>query len=71
MYGYIMGNTRNTDNNSKEVLQKGAQIGSVKSLILEMGILLSDTGHVWTNSMRTAFNKAIKKLEHKDVLITS
>lgn len=47
------------------------KIKSVKSLLLEMGVALSDTGHVWKNSMRTAFNKAVKRLESKDVLLTS
>lgn len=65
-----MGNTRNNSNNSKEVLQK-QKIGSVKALIMEMGVSLSDTGYVWTNSMRSAFNKAVKRLDSKDVLLTS
>ena len=66
-----MVNTRSYNNSNSKALQKSNKINSIKCLIQEMGIVISDTGYVWTNDMRIAFNKAIKYLDKQDISLTS
>ena len=66
-----MDNNLHTDSGIKIEIKKTAKISSVMSLIQEMGIVISNTDYVWTNEMRTAFNKAVKRLGKQDISITS
>lgn len=66
-----MDNNLHTDSGIKSEIKKAAKINSVKSLIQEMGIVISNTDYVWTNEMRTAFNKAVKRLGKQDISLTS
>lgn len=66
-----MDNNLHTDSGIKSGIKKVTKISSVKSLIEEMGIVISNTNYVWTNEMRTAFNKAVKRLGKQDISLTS